>query len=165
MAVIFNDGVPAKITVADFKYEFLASFPKFVGNENDRVIANTIDTVYAMFNGVGNIWRYEKPQDWYDKTVKCYLHLAAWYITAMYPRFAARVQSTGGMMIVKKKIGDVEIHYPDTSRANSADEVLNMLRSNPFGNIALMMIRSAVTRFQISATHVVDDIKGVCYGG
>jgi hypothetical protein len=63
---------------------------------------------------------------------------------------AAGIQSTGGMPVVSKKIGDVTIHYADMSKLSTADQVLESLRSNPYGNMALMMIRSAPARFKMS---------------
>jgi hypothetical protein len=155
MAVIFTDGLPARITASDFKRSHLAAFPKFTVSSNDPLLLEAIEAVYDIFSGVGTLWQSAGDIEWYDKTVRCYKLLTAWYIANMYPRFAAGIQSTGGMAILKKKIGDVEVHYMDTSKLSTADSVLESLRSNPYGNMALMMIRSAPCRFKLRVTRIV----------
>lgn len=155
MAVIFSGGVPAKITVADFKRAHLAAFPRFVDNARDNIVQEAIDAVYDMFTGVSHLWDTADEQEWYDKTVRCFCFLTAWYVADVYPRYAIGVHSTGGLPILRKKIGDVDIHYMDTSRLSTADSVLQSLRSNPYGNKALMMIRSAPARFQLRVTSIV----------
>lgn len=155
MAVIFNDGKPAKVTVADFKRVYLAAFPRFANPANDGILQEAIDSVYDIFTGVGYLWGVAGEQEWYDKTVRCFLLLTAWYIADVYPRFAIGVQSSGGMPILRKKIGDVDIHYMDTSRLSTAESVLESLRSNPYGGKALMMIRGAPSRFKLQVRKVV----------
>lgn len=155
MAVIFSGGVPARITVADFKRSHLASFPRLKDSGNDPILQESIEAVYDMFAGVSILWKHAGEQEWYDKTVRCYKFLVAWYIANLYPTFALGVQSTGGMPILSKKIGDITIHYMDTSKLNTADSVLESLRSNPYGNMALIMIRSAPGRFQLRVTRMV----------
>jgi hypothetical protein len=152
MAAVFVDGLPQRIAVADFKDAYLAAFPKFTNAEYDPIIEDAINAVYTMFNGAQYLWKSRDTDTWYDKTVRCYLYLVAWYIVNLYPRMSAGIQSTGGMPILAKKIGDVTIHYMDSSRLSTADDVLNSLKSNPYGNMALMMIRSAPARF---AMHVI----------
>jgi hypothetical protein len=155
MATAFLDGLPLKITVADFKRTYLAAFPKLTDDSYDPIVQDAIDAVYTMFNGVATLWQSEDTDMWYDKTVRCYLYLAAWYIANLYPKIALGIQSTGGMPILSKKIGDVAIHYMDTSNLNSADAVLANLRSNPYGNMALTMIAGAASRFRLH-TRLVD---------
>lgn len=157
MAVIFSDGVPAKITASDFKRAHLASFPRFASTQYDGVLQEAIDSVYDMFTGVRYLWKNAGEEEWYQKTVRCYLLLTAWYIADVYPRFALGIQSSGGMPILRKKIGDLDIHYMDTSRLSTADAVLESLRSNPYGGKALMMIRGAPSRFIL---HVHKTIGG-----
>ena len=154
MATVFVDGVPAKLTVADFKRAYLAAFPKFKDRANDEILQDAIDAVYIMFDGVNILWACGDQDVWYDKATRCYLHLIAWYIANVYPRYAPGIQSTGGMPILSKKIGDVTIHYMDTSKLNSADSVLMSLKSNPYGNMALMMISGAPARFRLSTLRV-----------
>jgi hypothetical protein len=147
MATVFADGLPARITVADFKRAYLAAFPRFTDPLNDTILEVAIAAVYDMFDGVARLWQSRDDDAWYNKTTRCYTLLTAWYITNLYPRLAAGIQSTGGMPVLSKKIGDVSIHYMDTSRLSTTDEVLQSLRSNPYGSMALMMIRSAPKRF------------------
>ena len=130
----------------------MAAFPKLVDAANDVVVDDAIETVYTMFNGVQTLWQSNNEQEWYDKTTRCYLLLTAWYVADMYPRLAVGIQSTGGLPILSKKIGDVTIHYADTSKVNTMDSVLESLKSNRFGNKALMMIRSSPIRFRLQVT-------------
>jgi hypothetical protein len=155
MAVILNNGVPARITVADFKSSYLAAFPTFTDPKKDPIIESTINTVYAIFSGVNTLWSMAEIHEWYDKATECYKLLTAWYIADMYPRFAVGIQSTGGMPIVEKKIGDLVIKYADQSRLSSTDAVLAMLRSNPFGGKAFMMIMGAPKRWRLIVTPFV----------
>lgn len=152
MSDIFVDGVPEKLTVADFKRAYLAAFPRFADTARDPIIEDAIDSVYTMFDGVSYLWDKAGESVWYDKTRRCYLHLVAWYIADLYPRLAAGIQSTSGMPILSKKIGDVAIHYIDTSKLSTTDSVLEGLKSNPYGVKALMMIRSAPARFKLRVT-------------
>jgi hypothetical protein len=151
MATVLDaDGMPARITVAEFKDHYLAAFPKFTNSAYDPILVDAIDAVYTIFEGVNTLWKSSDVDSWYDKSVRCYMLLTAWYIVNLYPRMAAGIQSTGGLPVLSKRIGDVAVHYIDTSRLNTADSVLESLHSNPYGNIALMMIRGSVKRFTIN---------------
>jgi hypothetical protein len=143
-------NLPARIVVADFKDRYLAAFPKFTNPAYDPILADAIESVYIMFDGVNTLWKSTDIETWCNKTGQCYMFLIAWYIVNMYPRMAAGIHSSGGIPVLSKKIGDVVIHYMDTSRMNTADSVLESLRSNPYGNMALTMIRSSTRRFTIS---------------
>lgn len=138
-----------RITAADFRRRYLAAFPKLIDTALDAVLDDAIDAVYTMFDGVSSLWRGSGADAWSDKTRLCYLHLAAWYITNLYPRLAPGIQSTGGMPIKSKKLGDITINYLDT-KLSTTDSVLESLRSNPYGNMALMMIRGAPGRVKLS---------------
>jgi|GEM_PF-1964364 len=150
MAAVLVGGVPDRITAADFKRYYLAAFPKFADAKYDEILFDAIDAVYTMFDGVSTLWKRAGDEAWIAKTIRCYLLLVAWYIVNLYPRMAAGVQSTGGMPIRSKKIGDVTINYMDTSHLTTTDSILESLKANPYGAMALMMIRSAPARFKIS---------------
>jgi hypothetical protein len=60
--------VPAKITVADFRRYFLASFPELGDGTHDGLIQDAIDMVYAIFTGVNTIWDVHPGKVWYEKT-------------------------------------------------------------------------------------------------
>lgn len=155
MAIILNNGVPARITVPDFKNSYLASFPAFTDPSKDPIIEDAINAVYDIFSGVNTLWDMADLGEWYDKAVRCYKLLAAWYIADMYPRLAIGIQGTGGMPILEKKIGDLTIKYADTSRLGSTDAVLEMLKSNPFGSKAYFMIKGAPKRWRLVVTPIV----------
>lgn len=155
MAVILNNGVPARITVQDFKSSYLASFPAFTDPKRDPIIEDAISAVYDIFSGVNTLWSMADIGEWYDKAVRCYKLLAAWYIADMYPRFALGIQGTGGMPILEKKIGDLTIRYADMTRLGSTDSVLESLKSNPFGSKAYVMIKGAPKRWLLSVTPIV----------
>jgi len=152
---LFTEGVPAKITVEGFKREHLQSFPRFANHENDGIIENAINAVYSMFTGVSTLWDTENDRVWYDKTVQCYGLLAAWYIVNIYPQFARGIQAIGGVDIVRKKIDGIDITFAQPKDTSSADDVLNSLRSNPFGKIALMMIRSNPKHYKLRVSRFV----------
>jgi hypothetical protein len=146
MDAVFIHGIPAKITVHDFRRHHLQSFPKLRGEDYDGLIADAIDTVYAIFPGVATIWDMHRDrQVWYDKTVLCYRLLTAWLIADRYAELAAGVRTIDG--IRQKKVDGVSLTY-DVERvrgevAPGYPAVLAGLNSNHFGRTALMMVRSA----------------------
>lgn len=155
MAVILNNGVPARITVSDFKSSYLAAFPVFTDPGKDPIIEDAISAVYDIFTGVNTLWSMARIEEWYDKAVRCYKLLTAWYIADMYPRYALGVQSTGGMPILEKKLGDLTIRYADSSKLGSTDAVLEALKSNPFGSKAYVMIKGAPKRWLLAVSPLV----------
>jgi hypothetical protein len=152
---LFSEGAPVKITANDFKRAYLASFPKFTDTRLDSIIDDSIDAVYAMFNGVQHLFDHEARQEWYDKTVRCYKLLTAWYIADMYPKYASGIKQLGGITVSRKKIGDVDITYNTGQKRSTAEEVLDALKSNDFGVKALMMIRSSGKRIKIQVSGFV----------
>jgi hypothetical protein len=140
----FADGVPVKITMADFRRFHLQSFPQLADSRYDDIITDAIDAVYAMFTGVKTLWDMEPKQVWYEKTVLCYRLLAAWYIADLYPGLVTGVSVMGGVPLKRKKVDGVDITFPDTGIGNGNKDYLDLLaslRSNPFGMKALAMIR------------------------
>jgi hypothetical protein len=145
MQGIFEHGVPARITVADFKRYFLQNFLKFSDGSNDALIADAIDDVYAIFYGVATMWERHPTQVWYEKTVVCYRNLVAWYIADLYPTFVSGVPVMGGIPLKAKKIGGVQIFYAELD----ARGLLGSLKSNPFGAKAYFMITTSGRRFEL----------------
>jgi hypothetical protein len=158
MEAVFTDGVPAKITIHDFRRHHLQSFPKLGEEEYDGLVKDAIDAVYTVFNGVATLWdMHRDKQVWYDKTVLCYRLLTAWYIAGKYPELASHVVSIDG--IRQKKVDGVSLTL-DTDMINGkADGVyqdaLAGLQSNHFGRTALMMIRSAPKRWLLRNAKIV----------
>lgn len=143
MEAFFQSGVPARITRDDFRRFYLANFPKLAEGHDD-IIDQAIEAVYTEFHGVGTLWNMHSPQVWFDKTRMCYLHLAAWYIADMHPKYVAGVPVMGGVPIKRKKIGGVDITFQDG--ASSASDLLAGLMSNPFGKQAYIMIKASAKR-------------------
>lgn len=143
MEAFFQGGVPARITRDDFRRFYLANFPKLAEGHDD-IIDQAIEAVYTEFHGVGTLWNMHSPQVWFDKTRMCYLHLAAWYIADMHPKYVAGVPVMGGVPIKRKKIGGVDITFQDG--ASSASDLLAGLMSNPFGKQAYIMIKASAKR-------------------
>lgn len=143
MEAFFQGGVPARITRDDFRRFYLANFPKLAEGHDD-IIDQAIEAVYTEFHGVGTLWNMHSPQVWFDKTRMCYLHLAAWYIADMHPKYVAGVPVMGGVPIKRKKIGGVDITFQDG--ASSASDLLAGLISNPFGKQAYIMIKASAKR-------------------
>jgi hypothetical protein len=146
---IFVDGVPAKITVTDFRRHHLASFPKLADEKHDTLIADAIDAVYSMFKGISDLWDVHDRQTWYDKTVLCYRLLTAWYVADIYPLYLAGTPTMGGIPLKRKKIGGVDITFPDGASSSDWLDLLESLKSNVFGNKARLMITTAGKRFML----------------
>ena len=153
--LLFSEGVPARITKEDFKYSMLAAFPRFTDAKNDGIIDDAIGAVYDIFSGVNTLWEGRNTAEWYQKSSRCYTLLTAWYIADLYPRLAVGIQSTGGIPMLEKKIGDVTIKYADTTKLGSTDSVLEMLKSNPYGSKAYLMIKGAPKRWLLQVTPLV----------
>ena len=153
MEATFPDGKPLRVNREDFRRQFGASFPKLAGIDNgdasqaDDIIDSSIDAVYDMFTGVATLWNKHNSQTYFDKTRRCYLYLAAWYIADMFPKYVAGVAVMGAVPLKEKKIGGVDLKF-DTDFLNSGkgQNLLKGLLSNPFGKMAYMMITTCAKR-------------------
>lgn len=153
MEAVFPDGKPLRINREDFRRQFLASFPKLAGLDNnsaseaDSIIDTAIDAVYDIFSGVATLWNLQDKQTWFDKTRRCYLYLTAWYIGDMFPKFVAGVTVMGAVPLKEKKIGGVDLKF-DTEflSTGKGQNLLKGLLSNPFGKMAYMMITTCAKR-------------------
>jgi len=151
---VFVDGVPAKITIHDFRRYHLQSFPAFTDVDYDNLLTEAIDTVYAMFTGIGQIWDMQPRQVWYDKTVLCYRLLTAWYITDRYPGLSRDPTSLNGIRIEQKKVDGVMLKFQKAPLEEGKDP-LTALQSNDFGRKALLMIRTSAKRALLRNCRVV----------
>lgn len=149
MEAVFVEGKPLKITRDDFRRHFLDRFPKLVSADKDDLIDEAIEAVYDIYTGVNTLWNLQPAQVWFDKTRRCFLFLTAWYITDMYPTYAAGIPSMGGIPIKEKRIGGVTLKFNTedamTRNSNYLD-VLKGLLTNPFGKQAYMMITTSAKR-------------------
>lgn len=153
MEAVFPDGKPLHINREDFRRQFLTSFPKLAGLDNntateaDNIIDSAIDAVYDIFTGVATLWNLHDKQTWFDKTRRCYLYLTAWYVADMYPKYVAGVTVMGAVPVKEKKIGGVDIKF-DTEFLSSGKgaNLLKGLLSNPFGKMAYTMITCCAKR-------------------
>jgi hypothetical protein len=145
-------GVPQKITVGDFRRHLLMAFPALAAEEHDDLIQDAIDTVYAMFPGVGTLWDLQPNKVWYEKTQVCYRLLTAWFITDQYPGLSAVYTSVNGLPLRKKKVDGVDLMF-DTGFLQDTNapvqDVLGGLKSNDFGRTALLMIRASAKRVML----------------
>jgi hypothetical protein len=141
-------NVPAKITVEEFRRYFLDSFPKLGAAEHGGLIQDAIDMVYAMFTGVTTMWDMHPVAVWYEKTRVCYRLLTAWYIADNYPAFVAGVPVMGGIPLKRKKIDGVDLVFADRTASGNKEyqDTLEGLKSNTWGNKALLMIRTSAKR-------------------
>lgn len=157
---IFVDGVPDKIDRTYFRSHFGDRFPALLDSEYNDFLDNEVYDIYVMFAGVNALWSGAPLQLWYDKARKCYGLLLAWYLTDTYPSLTAGVASSSGIPILSKSIGGVKIAFGDPHTANNKlPDLLSDLRSNPFGNKAYMMIKTAAQRFYIRSftSHTVGE--------
>lgn len=153
MEAVFPGGKPLRINREDFRRQFLTSFPKLAGLDNnsaseaDNIIDSAIESVYDIYTGVATLWNLQDRQTWFDKTRRCYLYLTAWYIADMYPKYVAGVTVMGAVPLKEKKIGGVDVKF-DTEFLSSGRglDVLKGLLSNPFGKMAYMMITTCAKR-------------------
>ena len=149
MAYSFINGLPAKITISDFRRYFLASFPKLSDASYDGYLANAIDTVYTLFYGVQTLWDMQTKQVWFDKTQLCFLNLTAWYIAYTNPTFCSGTTTMGGVKLRRKRIGDIDISFDNANSDGNGENFQNLLGgllSNPFGKVAYIMIESCAKR-------------------
>jgi hypothetical protein len=146
MIAVFVDGVPARITVADFRRYHLDAFPKLSGPEKNQLVQDSIDDVYAMFYGAQSLWDWQPKQVWFEKTQLLFRLLAAWHIADLHPAYSAGVSSMGGVPLRRKKIGGVDIQYADSASPmpyKDYRDLLGSLKSNSFGAKAYSMIRAS----------------------
>ena len=146
---VFIDGVPAKITVHDFRRHHLAVFPALTDSDYDNLISEAIDTVYAMFYGVSKMWDLLPRQVWYDKTVRCYLLLTAWFITDQYPALATNYAGLNGVLLKRKHVDGVDLTFEtpqDKGTGGEAQDLRSTLCTNDFGRKAFFMIRTCAKR-------------------
>lgn len=146
MAPVFVDGLPARITIDDFRRHHNQSFPKLLDAAYDQLVQDAIDDMYVMFHGAQTLWDLQPKEVWFEKTQLAFRLLVAWHITDAYPTLCSGVASMGGVPLRRKKIGGVDVQYADSaSPAPYKDyrDLLGALKSNVFGNRAYGMIRSA----------------------
>jgi hypothetical protein len=146
MPPVFENGLPARITPADFRRYHAESFPKLVAVKYNQLLQDAIDDVYAMFHGVQTLWDLQEEQVWFEKTRLAFRLLTAWYVADVYPTLSAGVASMGGVPLRRKRIGGVDIQYADNAVAapyKDYRDLLGYLRSNTFGAKAHSMIRAA----------------------
>lgn len=153
MEAVFPDGKPLRINREDFRRQFLTSFPKLAGLDNnsaseaDNIIDTSIEAVYDIFTGVATLWNLHDKQTWFDKTRRCYLYLTAWYIADMYPKLVSGVTVMGAVPVKEKKIGGIDIKF-DTEflSTGKGQNLLRGLLSNPFGKMAYTMVTCCAKR-------------------
>lgn len=150
-------NVPAKITVADFRRYFSASFPKLMAAEYEGLIQDAIDTVYAMFTGVSTLWDLHPDRVWHEKTTVCYRLLTAWYIGDTAPWAVAGVAVMGGLPLKRKKIDGVDLTFADAAGSSNRDylDLLESLKSNAWGNKARLMLQASAKRAMLRNRRMV----------
>ena len=144
--MLTNNGNPLRIDLAYGRSRYGQNFPDLLKSEKDDFLNTCIEDVYTLFYGVADIWEHLERSAYEDKTRMCYSLLVAWYITDMFPDLTVGVVSMGGIPISEKKIGGVLIKFAQSGKnagaVNNAD-LLQSLKSNPFGAKAYMMIKTS----------------------
>ncbi len=151
---IFVGGIPAKITVYDFRRYHLQSFPGLADSEYDDLLLGAIDAAYAIFPGVGTLWDWLPEQVWYDKTVLCYRLLTAWYVTDLYPELSSNYASLNGVRLEQKRIDGVMLKF-QRAPLKQSDDPMQALESNDFGRKAKFMIKAAAKRALLRNCRIV----------
>jgi hypothetical protein len=142
---VFVDGVPAKVTIHDFRRHHLQSFPSLADSGYDNLLEDAIDAVYAIFSAVGKLWDWQPEQVWFEKTTLCYRLLVCWLVTDQYPELSKNYASYNGMPLEQKRIDGVMLKFQKRPLADNPDPML-ALKSNDFGRKALFMIQTAAKR-------------------
>jgi hypothetical protein len=142
----FVDGLPERITIADFRRHHSQSFPKLLDAAYDELLQDAIDDIYTMFHGVQTLWDRLGEQEWFEKTRLAFRLLTAWHITDLYPLLSHGVASMGGVPLRRKKIGGVDVYYAESATSapyKDYRDLLGYLKSNAFGHRAYNMIRAS----------------------
>jgi hypothetical protein len=142
----FFNGLPKRITVADFRRYHNQSFPKLIDAQYNQLLADAIDDMYTMFHGVETLWDSLGDQVWFEKTRLAFRLLTAWHITDVYPTLSSGVASMGGVPLRRKKIGGVDIYYAESAASapyKDYRDLLGYLKSNAFGHRAYNMIKAS----------------------
>ena len=151
---IFVSGLPAPITPEDWRRYHLQSFPVFADEDRreitDAILEEAIETIYSMWVGVSYLWEGHGNQVWFEKTRLCYRLLICWYIADLYPELSRGILSTGGLPIVRKKIGPIDIAYGKDALTPNSIDLLAPLLSNAFGAKAHLMIKTSYRRTKIT---------------
>lgn len=150
--VVSGETVPERITASEFLRWHLQQFPRLNREENKSILDEAIESVYTMFSGVGTIWSNHQQPMWFEKTQLCYRLLIAWYVADMYPMQLSGVPTMGGIPLKAKKIGDVNITFADAAVAATDGKFrdrLGLLKSNPFGYKAYLMITSSIANNRV----------------
>lgn len=137
---------PEKITKEWFRSRYGESFPDLLPAEKDSFLETSINDIYTLFHGVGDLWSHLEREVYVAKTQLCYGLLLAWYIADLFPDLALGVMSSGGIPVKMKSIGGVKIQFGDTASTagavNNAD-LLQSLKSNSYGAKAYLMIKTS----------------------
>lgn len=139
-------GRPEKITRVWFRTRYGQSFPDLLPENKNDILDTCISDVYTLFYGVGELWEHLPREEYVDKTHLCYGLLVAWYIADLFPDYTLGVMTTGGIPLKSKQIGGTKIMFGDTASTagavNNAD-LLQSLKSNPYGAKAYLMIKTS----------------------
>lgn len=125
------------------EFQFADNFPSLTDSE----INNAAETVSVMFAGLLSCWA-KVAEPLRTKKRELLLNLfVAWYLLDMNPSAAQGVIGNGGMAVTSKSIGGTSLSFSGMS----AQEGLEQLNSNVFGQKALIMIQGIPERFSIYA--------------
>lgn len=135
MAQIYVSG-----NYLDFTYARNFSFADGGASE----ITEAMSAVNAQWYGVLNqFWQNQGTVQQTATRNLVYNLLIAWYLADFFPMALIAVGANGGMPLVKKSIGGVDITYAQYK----IQEEMKVLTTNTFGLRALNMILSAPERF------------------
>jgi hypothetical protein len=145
MQEVTSKGRAEPVTRTWFRARYGQNFPDLLEEDKNDFLDNCIESVYAMFYGVADLWSDIHDRTTYvEKTQLCYGLLIAWYITDLFPDYAVGVISSGGIPIKSKAIGGVKIQFSEQNSSSSVNaDLLASLKSNAFGAKAYMMIKTS----------------------
>ena len=139
-------GRPEKIDRVWFRTRYGDNFPDLLDEGKNDFLDTSINDVYTLFYGVGDLWSHLPRRTYVEKTQLCYGLLLAWYITDLFPSYSLGVASSGGIPMKSKSIGGVKVQFGDianTSGAVNNADLLQSLKSNAYGVKAYLMIKTS----------------------
>lgn len=139
-------GEPITIDRVWFQARYGQNFPDLLAKDKSDFLDTCIEDVYTLFKGVAELWKALDNDVYVRKTQMCYGLLTAWYISDVFPLYTVGVVSSSGIPLKSKKIGGVNITFGDTQASAGGKlnaDILQALKSNPFGAKAYLMIKSS----------------------
>lgn len=125
--------LPTLNTYSDFMYK------KYFSSLEPLEYELAVDTVKAMWSGVGSMWSVCEPDVRDRKRSTTYALLIAWYLADNYPDRVESIDTDGGRPVEEKTAKSLRIKF----KSLGLPQELQVLSSNRFGLEAAQIIHNA----------------------